>query len=302
MMGAPTIMVEKLPSGDEVGRAFDALADYLGRPITHLMSAEAGGMNSTIPIALAARRNLPLVDCDLMGRAFPRSGCLLPTLSGGRATPMAMADERGNVTVISTIDNAWTERLARAIVIEMGGTALIGLYALTGAELERSSVWGSMSLCIRIGKAVRTARERGDDPLQMLLEIMAACRCSRAPSATCSGGRRAASPVPRSPSRAPEPTPAPSAGCTRRTSTSSSSATARCWRPCPTSSPSSRPRTRPRSRRKAFGTASASPSSAFHATRDGGTREGLALVGPDYFGYELEYVPVEHRVAAGATA
>jgi DUF917 family protein len=35
MMGAPTIMVEKLASGEEILSAVDAVANYLGRPMTH---------------------------------------------------------------------------------------------------------------------------------------------------------------------------------------------------------------------------------------------------------------------------
>src|SRR5437588_8587474 len=69
MMGAPTIMVEKLPRGDEVVRAFKALAEYLGQPVTHTVSAEAGGINSMMPFVVAARMRLPLVDADTMGRA-----------------------------------------------------------------------------------------------------------------------------------------------------------------------------------------------------------------------------------------
>ncbi|MDQ6748758.1 MAG: DUF917 family protein, partial [Candidatus Dormibacteraeota bacterium] len=71
MMGAPTVMVEKLPAGDEISRAFEALQSYLGRPVTHATCAEAGGLNSTIPFVTAAALGLPLVDADGMGRAFP---------------------------------------------------------------------------------------------------------------------------------------------------------------------------------------------------------------------------------------
>src|SRR5438132_11416457 len=42
MMGAPTVMVEKLPRGDEIIRAFKTLQEYLGRKITHTVSIEAG--------------------------------------------------------------------------------------------------------------------------------------------------------------------------------------------------------------------------------------------------------------------
>src|SRR5699024_3518400 len=71
MMVAPTVMVEKVPSGDESLAAFSALEEYLGKKITATMPIEAGGVNSLIPLALAAQTGLPVVDADGMGRAFP---------------------------------------------------------------------------------------------------------------------------------------------------------------------------------------------------------------------------------------
>ena len=54
MMGAPTVMVEKLPRGDEIVHAFEGLQSYLGRPIRAVTPIEAGGLNSTTPFIVAA--------------------------------------------------------------------------------------------------------------------------------------------------------------------------------------------------------------------------------------------------------
>ena len=105
MMGAPTVMVEKIPSGDEIIHAFKALEAYLGRKIDATVSIEAGGLNSTTPFRVAAQLGIPLVDADGMGRAFPEIQMLTPTLYGISATPMAMADEKGNSLIINTINN-----------------------------------------------------------------------------------------------------------------------------------------------------------------------------------------------------
>lgn len=163
MMGAPTIMVEKLPAGNEIVVAFKALEEYLGRPITHTVSAEAGGLNSVTPFTLAAQLDLPVVDADLMGRAFPELQMCLPSLSGVSATPMAMADEKGNSVVISTISNRWTERIARSVTIDMGCSSMIALYAMTGAQLKQMSVPRTLLLAEDIGRvAHKTAAEHGD--------------------------------------------------------------------------------------------------------------------------------------------
>ena len=95
MMGAPTVMLEKLPRGDEAINALRSLEAVLGRKADALFCIEAGGLNSTIPIAVAATAGLPIVDGDGMGRAFPELQMVSMTMFDIHACPMAMADEKG---------------------------------------------------------------------------------------------------------------------------------------------------------------------------------------------------------------
>jgi DUF917 family protein len=174
MMGAPTVMVEKLPSADQVGTAVQALAKYLGRTPTHLACIEAGGVNSTIPFVAAAQLGLPLVDGDGMGRAFPELQMVLPTLSGISATPLAIVDEKGNRGVFDTVDNHWAERLARTATIDMGCSSIISLFAMTGTELRRAWVPGTLSLCDEIGRTISRARREHDDPVEAVAGVLGA--------------------------------------------------------------------------------------------------------------------------------
>jgi DUF917 family protein len=169
MMGAPTVLVEKLPSGDEVVRALRNLERHLGRRATHTMSIEIGGINSVIPICLAARAGVPLIDADLMGRAFPELQMCMPSIYGKGAAPIALADEKGNAAVIEAIDNLWAERLARSITIDMGCAAYIALYPMTGADLRQHTIAGTLGLAQEIGQLVRETRARHEDPIAALL-------------------------------------------------------------------------------------------------------------------------------------
>ena len=138
----------------------------LGRPVTHIVPAEIGGLNSMTPVVVAARTGLPLVDADGMGRAFPEVQMVTPTIYGISATPMALADEKGNTAVINTVGNLWTERLARALTIEMGCTALIAAFSMSGAQAKESLVPATLTLAQELGRIVRTAREQGGDPVE----------------------------------------------------------------------------------------------------------------------------------------
>lgn len=176
MMGAPTVLVEKLPSGDETTRAFQALQEHLGREITHTVPIEVGGLNSTTPFMVAARLGLPVVDADGMGRAFPEVQMVTPTIYGISATPMALADDKGNVTIVETVDNHWTERLTRAVAVEMGGAAMVAQYPLTGKQLEETMIAGTLSLAQELGRIVREERASHGDPIGAVVERLAGFR------------------------------------------------------------------------------------------------------------------------------
>ncbi len=172
MMGAPTVMVEKLPNLDEVVAPVEALAASLGRPVTHLACAEIGGVNSTIPVAAAAALGLPLLDADGMGRAFPELQMVLPTLYGITASPLAIADEKGNTGVLRTVDNTWTERIARVAAVEMGCSIMIAGFPMTGAQAGESLVDGSLSTSVGIGRGITAARDENIDAVDRVVELL----------------------------------------------------------------------------------------------------------------------------------
>lgn len=154
MMGAPTVMLEKLPRGDEAVGALRSLEGVMGRKADAIFCIEAGGLNSTIPIAVAATTGLPIVDGDGMGRAFPELQMVSMTMAGISACPMTMADEKGNAITLNTVDNLSTEKFARVITVEMGGAGLIALYPMTGAEAKRAILRGSLTLIHDIGRII----------------------------------------------------------------------------------------------------------------------------------------------------
>lgn len=171
MMGAPTVMVEKMPGGGEAEHAFTAVQSYLGKPIQYIYSIEAGGINSTIPIALAARLRKPLLDLDGMGRAFPEIQMVTHNLFGVTATPFTMADEKGNSAVLATIDNRWMETFARSIAVNMGASAHIAAYAASGRQQREAAVFGTMTLAETIGRGIREARGAHGDPVARICAI-----------------------------------------------------------------------------------------------------------------------------------
>jgi DUF917 family protein len=171
MMGAPTVMLEKTPRGTEIVTAFEAIQAFLGRPATATMSAEAGGLNSTTPFVVAAALGIPLVDADMMGRAYPEIQMCTPTMYGVTATPMAIADEKGNSAILNTISNHWTETFARTVTIDMGCSAMIALFSMSGRQVKEACVLRTITKIEEIGRTIRDAHRRHVDPVEAVRDV-----------------------------------------------------------------------------------------------------------------------------------
>lgn len=159
MMGAPTILAEKGIGGNEYQILYDTVSNFFGKPIFAFMPIEAGGVNSMLPIAAAARLGLPMVDCDGMGRAFPELQMVTFTIGGGSATPMVLVDEKGNSAIFKTITNKWTEDLARAVTMACGGSVSVSLYSMEGSFMKKYGVKGIVTKSQKLGSAIRRIKE-----------------------------------------------------------------------------------------------------------------------------------------------
>ena len=172
MMGAPTVLAEKAIGGTEYQKLYDMVSSFFGKKIYAFMPIEAGGVNSMLPIAAAARLGLPLVDVDGRGRAFPELQMVTFTIGGMRATPMALTDEKGNSCIFETITNKWTEELARAVTMSCGASVSVSLYPMSGKQMKEYGVHGIVTRSEKLGKAIRTVKDCGDrTPEEHFLEF-----------------------------------------------------------------------------------------------------------------------------------
>ncbi len=168
MMGAPSVIVEKIPNGAELVAAFRAVEEACGRRADAVICVEAGGINSTIPFAVAADLGIPIVDADGMGRAFPEMQMVSFAVHGLAATPMAVADEYGNVTTMRCASPLWAERLGRALVVAEGGAAVTAKWPMRGMDLKRAAIRGTLSLALEIGNELRASGRRSADVIAWL--------------------------------------------------------------------------------------------------------------------------------------
>jgi DUF917 family protein len=169
-IGAPVVSNERPRQGEEFLVSLRALETHLGRKITHVTCAEIGGSNSMSPMIVAAQANLPVVDGDGMGRAFPELQMDTFMIYGIHPTPAVVSDPRGHVAIFDHLDDPSTlERYARTVTIQMGGSAGAAGPAMSGRELKRTLIRDTITLAIDIGDAVLQARAGHSDPVDAVL-------------------------------------------------------------------------------------------------------------------------------------
>ncbi|UFJ40767.1 DUF917 domain-containing protein [Brevibacillus humidisoli] len=174
MMGAPTVMIEKIPSGREVVGAFEALQAHSGKTISAIYPIEIGGVNSTVPLVLAAMTGLPVVDIDGMGRAFPEVQMTSFELAGLSSAPMSIADEKGNTVIVNGVESVWNERIGRAALISMGGSVMSCDYLMQGKQLKEAGIHHTLTLAERIGQTINSLRHQNQSPVRALVEAIGA--------------------------------------------------------------------------------------------------------------------------------
>jgi DUF917 family protein len=171
MVGAPVPLIEKFALGDELEHAYHALDGFLDGRLEGLLPFEIGGVNTIVALTLGMRLGLPVVDADIMGRAYPELQLVTLTLYGVKATPFSLADEHGNRVVMNTVDNDWTERLGRTIAIEFGAICPGMGYVVTARQAREAAILGTLSRAQAIGAAIRKAEAEKRDAIADILAV-----------------------------------------------------------------------------------------------------------------------------------
>lgn len=181
-VGAPTVSLELLPSLDEAAKTLEAFEAHVGRKVDAVASFEIGGGNSLVPLVAAAMRGVPVVDGDGMGRAFPEAQMMTYAIGGVKPTPALARDYAGNTAVFNTSSTEVYEYHIRALASAAGGMITVAEHPMSGAELKRSVIPGTLSFTVALGETLRKHRGPAVDieqPLKAVFDesIYGECRC-----------------------------------------------------------------------------------------------------------------------------
>lgn len=163
------ILVNEL--GDQtMATAVKELSAYVGREISCIVPVELGASNTPGPIVTAARLGIPVVDGDYSGRAVPEEMQGTPYLFGKDSWPFSSVDCWGSVTITKYAPNGhMLERIGKQLSVAGYYGTSIASTILPAAEMKEILVPGTLSRCLALGRAMRQAREAGQNPIDAVL-------------------------------------------------------------------------------------------------------------------------------------
>lgn len=164
VVGSPDVLAERLIDPVDLAVAARAVAGHLGRELAAVGVIEIGGLNGPVGALAALELGVPLVDGDLMGRAFPSIEQSTLALAGEPVTPLALVGPGGDTVVLPRCSAARLQSLLTATVAAMGGAAALALFPVAAAVLAEHVVAGSVSSCLELGRACLRTLRPGVDP------------------------------------------------------------------------------------------------------------------------------------------
>ncbi|KAJ7584873.1 hypothetical protein C8J56DRAFT_137101 [Mycena floridula] len=165
--GSPTVSIEKL-AANEMMEAQRIVYEHLGYEPDAVIALEIGGGNGLQGLLLGAscNMNIPTVDGDWMGRAYPVAWQITPVVLGGdraQFLPTAISDGNGNtMLMLSATTEKMIERAFRAALSEMGSYVACAKGPCSGVKTKEYVVENTISLAWRIGRAVALCRAQND--------------------------------------------------------------------------------------------------------------------------------------------
>jgi DUF917 family protein len=137
-----------------------------------IVPPELGAGNTPAALVTGARLGIPVVDGDYAGRAVPEEIQGTPNLYDKRGWPLTSVDRWGNVCIVKEACGLhMMERIGKMLSVAAYEGCSIAAYLLTGEEMKEVVVRNTLTKCLELGRITRQAADRADDPVLAVLEF-----------------------------------------------------------------------------------------------------------------------------------
>ncbi len=162
IMGSIVLFNEDIPSGQEGIQALKIYEATFKKNVGALISIEMGGANSLAPLVIATQANLPVIDGDGMGRAFPELFMTTFHISDIPLSPMVLQTHEINRIIYSSENTLCSAELAKEFTIKNTGHAHFLGYGSKGRKMKTAMIPGTLNLIYRLGNALKEEIQMSD--------------------------------------------------------------------------------------------------------------------------------------------
>ncbi|MBN1859047.1 DUF917 domain-containing protein [Candidatus Bipolaricaulota bacterium] len=157
----------------KTAEALKFLEDYTGKTVSVVVPLEIGAANTPDPVGTGVHLRKKVVDGDYAGgRAIPEVLQVSPAFADVPMYPLASVDEWGNrVLIEQALNDTICERLGKLVSTVAFALAGNATYLIPGKRMKELIVPGTLTRSYDIGKAIREARESGRDPVEAVLAV-----------------------------------------------------------------------------------------------------------------------------------
>jgi len=148
------------------------MEEYAQVKVGAIVPIELGASSTPIPLVTGGRLGIPVVDGDYSGRAVPEEMQGTPYLYDKAGWPFTSVDRWGNVCIVKEACSLhMMERIGKMLSVAAYGECDMAAYLLPGREMKEIVVRNTLTKCLELGRTIRQARERGEDPVGASLEF-----------------------------------------------------------------------------------------------------------------------------------
>lgn len=151
--------------------AFRTLENHFGQKFFGAVSTELGGANTAYALHAACQLGVPIVDADPAGRSVPELQHSTFYVKDIPMAPIALATQFGDAMIVKDIvDDMRAEDIVRAVAVASGNKVGVADHAITGRQLKGAIIPNALSYTLKLGEALRLAKENGEDVVEKVVE------------------------------------------------------------------------------------------------------------------------------------
>jgi len=154
---------------DTVLVAANELSEYMNVEFSGYMPSEIGPENTPLAMYVAAMEDKFILDGDTAGRSKPEISISTTNVANIPLVPLSVVSDFGDVMFLKKGANQRCEDIIRFVSRASGGMCGVARCPMKKEQLDRGIVQNSISLAIKIGKAVR---EDEGDPIKGIIKAI----------------------------------------------------------------------------------------------------------------------------------